>query len=53
MVLALVKRLFVDPAMAIDAVQEPAVTALVALERLRLPERFGPGMPGTLGLGHP
>jgi hypothetical protein len=41
MVLALVRRLLAEPAMAEDAVQEAAVTALVALERLRSPESFG------------
>jgi hypothetical protein len=42
MVLALVKRMLVNhPAMAADVVQEAAVTALIALERLRSPERFG------------
>ena len=41
MVVALVQRLLTNPAIAADAAQEAAVTALVALPRLRSPERFG------------
>ena len=45
MALALVARLLGEGAAA-DAVQEAAVTALVGLERLRSPERFGPWFAG-------
>lgn len=38
---ALVWRLLGNPAVAADAAQEAAVTALVGLDRLRSPERFG------------
>ncbi len=41
MIVALVGRLVGSTAVAADAAQEAAVTALVALDRLRSPERFG------------
>jgi RNA polymerase sigma factor (sigma-70 family) len=41
MVVALVRRLIGSGAMATDAAQEAAVTALVGLSRLRSPDRFG------------
>jgi RNA polymerase sigma factor (sigma-70 family) len=41
MVVALVRRLFANPDLVADVVQEAAVTALVGLGRLRSPERFG------------
>jgi len=40
MVCALVARVL-DPAAASDAAQEAAITALISLDRLRSPERFG------------
>ena len=41
MVLALVERLLKDSTLGADIVQEATVAALVGLERLRSPERFG------------
>lgn len=41
MALALVRRLLADEVLAVDAVQEATVTALVGLPRLRSPEHFG------------
>ena len=41
MVLALARRLLGDDVLASDVVQEATVAALVGLDRLRSPERFG------------
>jgi bifunctional DNase/RNase len=43
---AVVRGMLADPAMAEDAVQEAAVTALSSLDRLRDPGRFGPWLAG-------
>lgn len=46
MLLALCRRMVGDPLFAEDAAQEAALQALVGLDRLRQPERFGPWLCG-------
>lgn len=49
LVLALCARMLRDPSLAQDAAQEAAVQALLGLDRLRDPARFGPWL-GGIGL---
>jgi uncharacterized protein len=46
LLLALCRRVLDDPTAAEDAAQEAALTALLNLDRLRRPERFGPWLVG-------
>lgn len=46
LLVALCRRALADPVLSEDAAQEAALTAMLSLDRLRDPERFGPWLAG-------